>query len=136
MDRVVDALNALRMNDPDRLGDWFGRFITLYRARRRSAAPRRRTPSRIELEWDLGQGARLLRHPWSRLAWRRAGKGATAVRQRRWTSPCRVRDAQRMAAAAGIDGALYASLSQAGRDAVVRVARRRALPDASMDEDE
>ena len=25
-------LNALRMNDPDRLGDWFGRFITTYRA--------------------------------------------------------------------------------------------------------
>ena len=32
MGRVIEALNALRMNDPDRLGDWFGRFITLYRA--------------------------------------------------------------------------------------------------------
>lgn len=32
MNRVVEALNALRMNDPDRLGDWFGRFMTTYRA--------------------------------------------------------------------------------------------------------
>ena len=31
MERVVEALNMLRMRDPDRLGDWFGRFITLYR---------------------------------------------------------------------------------------------------------
>jgi 50S ribosomal protein L16 3-hydroxylase len=28
MRRVVEALNQLRMNDPQALGDWFGRFIT------------------------------------------------------------------------------------------------------------
>ncbi|MFS2046620.1 hypothetical protein ACEN9Z_21630, partial [Stenotrophomonas geniculata] len=32
MARVITALNAIRMNDPDKLGDWFGRFITTYRA--------------------------------------------------------------------------------------------------------
>ena len=117
MTRVVAALNTLRMNDPDRLGDWFARFATLYRAAG-EVSPPDTMPSRIEVEWDLGQGARLLRHPWSRAAWRRAGKGARLfVSGLDFSLP--VRDAQRLAAAADIDGALYTGLSQAGRDAVI-----------------
>ena len=70
MQRVVEALNALRMTDGDALGDWFGRFITLYRSAGVAAAePEPR--SRIEIEWDLQQGAALQRHPWTRMAWRR-----------------------------------------------------------------
>ncbi len=61
MQRVVEALNALRMNDPGRLGDWFGRFITLYRSG--GGAVPGTTPPRIEFEWALEHGARLLRHP-------------------------------------------------------------------------
>src|SRR3546814_10801172 len=75
MQRVLEALNALRMNDPDRLGDWFGRFITLYRSAGH-AMPADESRSRIEIEWDLQQGHVLHRHPWTRMAWRRAGKGA------------------------------------------------------------
>jgi 50S ribosomal protein L16 3-hydroxylase len=116
MERVVGALNALRMNDPDRLGDWFARFATLYRAAG-EVAPPETIPSRIEVEWDLGQGARLVRHPWSRAVWRRAGKGARLfVSGLGFALPAR--DAQRLAAAATVDGPLYTSLSQAGRDAV------------------
>ena len=119
MARVVEALNALRMNDPDRLGDWFGRFITLYRSAGEVAAPEVVQP-RIEVEWDLSQGARLLRHPWARMAWRKAGKeGRLFVSGRDLVLPRR--DAQRLAAATGIDGELYASLSQAGRDAVIEL---------------
>ena len=119
MARVVEALNALRMNDPDRLGDWFGRFITLYRSAGEVAAPAVIQP-RIEVEWDLSQGARLLRHPWARMAWRKAGKGGRLfVSGRELALP--ERDAQRLAAATGIDGAMYASLSQAGRDAVIEL---------------
>jgi 50S ribosomal protein L16 3-hydroxylase len=119
MVRVVEALNALRMNDPDRLGDWFGRFITLYRSAGEVAAPEIVQP-RIEVEWDLSQGARLLRHPWTRMAWRKAGKeGRLFVSGRELVLPRR--DAQRLAAATGIDGELYASLSQAGRDAVIEL---------------
>ena len=119
MTRVVEALNALRMNDPDRLGDWFGRFITLYRSAGEVAAPPV-PPPRIEVEWDLGHGTKLLRHPWSRMAWRKAGKGGRLfVSGRELVLPAR--DAQRLAAATCIDGALYASLSQAGRDAVIEL---------------
>ncbi len=119
MVRVVEALNALRMNDPDRLGDWFGRFITLYRSAGEVAAPEVVQP-RIEVEWDLTQGARLLRHPWTRMAWRKAGKeGRLFVSGRELALPRR--DAQRLAAATAIDGELYASLSQDGRDAVIEL---------------
>jgi 50S ribosomal protein L16 3-hydroxylase len=117
MRRVVDGLNALRMNDPERLGDWFGRFITLYRSAGEVPAAERALP-RIEVEWDLGHGATLVRHPWSRAVWRRAGKsGRLFVSGRVYALP--VRDAQSLAAAAAIDGALYGVLSQAGRDAVI-----------------
>lgn len=120
MARVVEALNLLRMNDPDRLGDWFGGFITTYRSAV-EPAPEDAPRPRIEVEWDLAHGAGLQRHPWSRMAWRRAlGKGQGGARLfaggRALALP--VRDAQRLAAAETVDGALYDSLSQAGRDAV------------------
>jgi len=116
MGRVVEALNALRMNDPDKLGDWFGRFITTYRASG-DVAPAPGQRSRIEVEWDLEQGALLYRHPFSRLAWRRARKHATLFCSGvDYTLP--VKDAQRLAQAERIDGRLYQSLSQDGRDAV------------------
>jgi 50S ribosomal protein L16 3-hydroxylase len=114
MARAVEALNALRLNDPDRLGDWFGRFITTYRAGSEVAAggdPR----SRIEIEWDLEHGAVLQRHPFSRLAWRRNGHGAMLFCSG-LEFPLPVKDAQRLAAAETLDGGAYASLSEAGRD--------------------
>jgi predicted GNAT family N-acyltransferase len=86
MERVVHALNALRMNDPDRLGDWFARFATLYRAAG-EVAPAESMPSRIELEWDFGRGATLVRHPYSRAVWRRAHKGARCS-SAAWASRC------------------------------------------------
>ena len=116
MDRAVAALNALRMNDPERLGDWFARFSTLYRAAG-EVQPPDGTPSRIELEWDLGQGAQLARHPFSRAVWRRAAKGAHLfVSGLAFAMP--VKDAKTLAAATLLEGPQYAALSQAGRDAV------------------
>ena len=120
MERAIEALNALRMNDPDLVGDWFGRFITTYRASG-DVMPAPDTPSRIEMEWDLQQGARLLRHPFSRFAWRRRSKGATLF--------CNgvdhvlpVKEAQQLAALESLDGTTYGALSEAGRDAVMALA--------------
>ena len=114
MARAVEALNALRLNDPDKLGDWFGRFITTYRAGGEVVAgddPR----SRIEIEWDLEHGAVLQRHPFSRLAWRRSGRGATLFCSGlEFALP--VKDAQCLAAAEALDGPVYAGLTVAGRD--------------------
>jgi 50S ribosomal protein L16 3-hydroxylase len=115
MARVVQALNALRMNDPDKLGDWFGRFITTYRAAG-EVAPPDTMRSRIEVEWDLERGAVLQRHPFSRMAWRRHKSGAALFCSgREFLLPAK--DAQALAANETLDGAAYVSLSEHGRDA-------------------
>ena len=116
MQRVVEALRQLRMDDPDRFGDWFGGFVTTYRSAVQPAADDTPRP-RIEVEWDLGHGALLQRHPWSRMAWRRASKGARLYAGGQ-AHALPVRDAQRLAAANEVDGTLYDSLSAAGRDVV------------------
>ncbi|MEG3191448.1 cupin domain-containing protein [Lysobacter sp. D1-1-M9] len=125
MGRVVEALNALRMNDPERLGDWFGRFITVYRsAGAVGAHPHEEPRSRIEIEWDLQHGGSLWRHPFSRMAWRRAqarAGGGARLYVSGQEYPLPVRDAQRIANGATIDGASYARLSQAGRDCVIEL---------------
>lgn len=116
MGRVVEALNLLRMDDPQRLGDWFGRFITQYRSAHQPVAADAMR-SRIESEWDLQQGAQLLRFPWTRMAWRRAGRDARLYAGgEEFALP--QRDAARIAAADTLDGDTYAALSDAGRDAV------------------
>lgn len=122
MRRAIEALNALRMNDPDRLGDWFGRFITLYRnAGEVAAEPEER--SRIEIEWVLQNGAALLRHPYSRMAWRRVQSGPRAARLyangQEYTVP--VRDAGAIANAGRLDATAYAALSDAGRNSVIKL---------------
>ncbi|RZA19327.1 MAG: cupin domain-containing protein, partial [Lysobacteraceae bacterium] len=119
MARVVEALNLLRMNDADQLGDWFGSFITTYRSAVEPTAEDAARP-RIEIEWDLAHGASLQRHPWSRMAWRKAGGSKASARLyaggRVLALP--TRDAQRLAAAEVVDGPLYDALGQEGRDAV------------------
>ncbi len=116
MVRAVEALNAMRMDGPDALGDWFGRFMTTYRSAGAPQAPTA-VPSRIEMEWDLQQGAGLVRHPWTRVAWRRAARGASLFAAGD-AHPLPLRDARRLAAASRLDGAGYAALSDAGRDCV------------------
>ena len=114
MARVVEALNAIRMADADALGDWFGRFITVYRS---AAGPGLQVDAqrqRTEVERDLQHGASLVRHPWSRVAWRRAARGASLYVAGH-CHPLPVRDAQRLAAAATLDAGTYAALSEAGR---------------------
>ena len=115
MQRVVAALNALRMSGPEALADWFGRYITTYRNAREPAPAA--APPRIELEWALGHGARLLRHPYSRMAWRRAGKGARLYANG-IDIALPVRDARSIAASEAIDGDAYGRLTARGRDAL------------------
>ena len=116
MNRVVEALNAIRMNDPDRLGDWFGRFITTYRAAG-EVIPGGEPRPRIELEWDLAHGAALQRHPASRLAWRRRHDDGASLYCSGRALVVPVEDAILLADATVLDGPAWESLSQDGRDA-------------------
>ncbi|PTN54813.1 cupin domain-containing protein [Stenotrophomonas panacihumi] len=117
MGRAIAALNALRMNDPDRLGEWFGRFITTYRASG-DIAPPPQAPDAAALAEALAEGAVLYRHPWSRVAWRRARKGALLFVSGH-AFPVPLRDAQRLAALEEIDETAWAQLSERGREALL-----------------
>ncbi|HZH44556.1 MAG TPA: cupin domain-containing protein [Lysobacter sp.] len=113
MARVVAALNALRMNDADRLGDWFGRFITTYRSAGMAIADPSAPPA-ADVAVALAQGALLVRHPWSRMAWRKARRGARLyVTGDVHALP--VADARALANADALDRAAYHALSDAGR---------------------
>ncbi|MDQ3510519.1 MAG: cupin domain-containing protein [Pseudomonadota bacterium] len=122
MARAVEALNVLRMNDPERLGDWFGRFMTVYRNAGEvlpGADPDDTPRSRIEIEWDLQHGACLHRHPWSRMAWRKVtGRGKARLYVNGQDHALPPRDATSIANAQSLDGRGYAALSEAGRDLV------------------
>ncbi|KAG0778186.1 hypothetical protein G6F22_011381 [Rhizopus arrhizus] len=119
MARVITALNAIRMNDPDKLGDWFGRFITTYRAAGEVMA-HQAAPAAEEVVQALASGLLLQRHPWARLAWRRAKRGASLyVSGQDFALP--VKDAQRLAGAEQLDAAAYRSLSDKGRAVVQRL---------------
>nr|WP_295933300.1 cupin domain-containing protein [uncultured Xanthomonas sp.] len=119
MGRVVEALNALRMNDPDKLGAWFGRFITTYRAAGDILPPAGLPPAE-EIAAALEQGLVLQRHPWARPAWRRTSRGAMLFCSgQEFALP--VKDAKRLAAAEHIDGTDYAALSAAGRQTLLEL---------------
>lgn len=116
MNRVVAALNAIRMNDPDKLGDWFGRFITTYRAAGEVMAHGEPVPPE-EVAAALGAGLALQRHPWSRMAWRRTKRGASLYCSG-LEFALSVKDAQLLAATELLGAPLYQKLSAKGRDAV------------------
>ncbi len=120
MARAIEALNKLRMNDPERLGDWFGRFISLYRSAGVALDP---DPprSRIEIEFDLQQGAVLQRHPWTRAAWRRSTERKTIGKLyfAGQTHALPLADARTLAAAETLDGDTYAGLSAQGQSLVL-----------------
>jgi 50S ribosomal protein L16 3-hydroxylase len=119
--RAIAGLNALRMNDPERLGDWFGRFMTLYRSVGESLNPDP-PKSRIEVEFDLQQGATLQRHPWTRVAWRRG-----AERKPAWAKlyvagqihPLPLADARTLAAAESLGMDRYVALSEDSQSLVL-----------------
>ena len=120
MARVVEALEAMRMQDPERLGDWFGSFITGYRNAQQVVAGEA-PPPRIELEWLLSQGqTSLQRNPFTRMAWRRAHDGARLFASGIvWSMP--VADARVLAASAQLDGDTYGALSEAAREVVLEL---------------
>jgi len=117
MSRVIAALNTLRMDDPERLGDWFGRFITTYRS---AGVP---APDPELLPWAAIQAhlnantAILHRHPFSRMSWRRASGGARLyVSGQEYPLP--LKDARRLANADMLDGQALDRLSAQGVNTV------------------
>lgn len=73
MARLKRAMAAILDHDDAQLGDWFGSFITRYRMAQSPAAPARAL-SEIAIEKRLMRGAKLSRHPYSRIAARISGR--------------------------------------------------------------
>lgn len=122
MTRVIRALDEIRDSQPGQLAEWFGNFITRYRNAvdvippqlEEGEAPR----SRIEIEWDLQHGGTLHRHPYSRMAWRRADPEAVLhANGESHTLPAS--DASTLANTGLIDGNTYAGLTDRGRDCLM-----------------
>ncbi|MDE2406476.1 MAG: cupin domain-containing protein [Xanthomonadaceae bacterium] len=109
LQRVHAALDRLRMDDPDRFADWFGSFITTYRSAVLPVADDS-PPPRDTVEAALHAGAALLRHPWSRMAWRRGSRGDALLYVGGQAHAMAVDDARRLAAADAINQTLYAGL--------------------------
>jgi 50S ribosomal protein L16 3-hydroxylase len=122
MRRAIAGLNALRMNDPERLGDWFGRFMTLYRSVGDALEP---DPprSRIEIEFDLRQGAALVLHPWTRTAWRRHGRSKSTAHLylAGQIHALPLTDARTLAAAERVDAEVWDALSEPARMLVLEL---------------
>jgi 50S ribosomal protein L16 3-hydroxylase len=68
LERLKAALPFAAALREDLLRDWFGRFITRYRNAQVPVAPERPL-SEERFATRLAAGARLLRHPWARMAW-------------------------------------------------------------------
>lgn len=74
-------------------------------------------PPQEEVLESLLSGLLLQRHPWARLAWRRAKRGASLyVSGQDFALP--IKDAQRLAGAEQLDAAAYRGLSDKGRAVV------------------
>ena len=74
LERVQQALPLAAPLREELLHDWFGRFITRYR-NAQTPVPRGKPLGADQFATKLAAGARLLRHPWSRLAWSRGKSG-------------------------------------------------------------
>jgi 50S ribosomal protein L16 3-hydroxylase len=124
--RVDQALAALQSLGADEKREWFGRFITRYRASGEiGAGPR--IPSLATVEKSLEAGGLLLRHPFARTAWAASGApGADTA----WlfvsgdSFPMDHRSAHVLAAYEGLDDAALAKLDAGGRAALAELLKR------------
>ena len=133
LDRAWTAMQALKMDDPERFAEWFGRFISSYRVAV-GQSPSAETASSLSVAESVAEGVVWERHPYSRMAWRRtaAGKAQIFANGRDWACES-ADDAARICAATRIDAHTLGALSPAGRALVQQLAEAGHY--APMDED-
>ena len=118
--RVLAAMSWLQPSgeiDAPALRTWFASFITRYRSAL-SAVPRTRKITDAELARADASNAEVVRNPWSRAAWLRAGRSARLF-VAGTELPCSVAFAQRVAAGAAFP--LAEIMTPRDRDALRRL---------------
>lgn len=113
LDRALVALNQLKLSSRDELGEWFGRFISAYRVAE-GQAPSPADAAGVDIVEAIHRGDAFLRHPYSRMAWRRSGDAALLFANGA-AFAATVADARLIAAAQSPDAELLAALSSRGR---------------------
>jgi 50S ribosomal protein L16 3-hydroxylase len=118
--RVDEALAAMAAMSAEARREWFGRFITRYRASG-EVGPGPRVPSLAAVETSLVDGGLLLRHPFSRSAWagvgsRKSDRALLFVNGRSFSMDRR--SAHVLAAYEALDDSALAKLDAAGRSAL------------------
>ena len=135
LDRALEALNRLRLSGRDELGEWFGRFISAYRVAE-GQAPSPADAAGQDIIDSLKAGMAWVRHPYTRMAWRRMGDGAMLFVNGA-AFPASVADAKLIAAAEVLDGDLPAALTGKGRALLQTLADGgHYQPDDMPDEDD
>ena len=114
LDRALTALNQLKLSGRDELGEWFGRFVSAYRVAE-GQAPSPADAAGVDIVPSLDEGVTWLRHPYSRMAWRRMGDGALLFVNGA-AFPTSVTDAKLIAAAEVLDADFPATLTSKGRE--------------------
>ncbi len=122
LNRLRAQVPMLAMLDAAGLRDWFGCFITTYRAAGEPLAPSR-PPNLARIEAVLTGGGRLRRNPFARLAWARAGRSARLYGHgRSYVLP--VSAARRLAAAESLDATDLTGFGEPARAALLDLVRR------------
>ncbi len=121
--RVDQALEAMASMSAEARREWFGRFITRYRAAG-EVGPGPHVPSLASVQTALVDGGLLLRHPFSRSAWaglgsRKADRALLFVNGRSF--PMDRRSAHVLAAYEALDDAAVAKLDEAGHRALAEL---------------
>jgi 50S ribosomal protein L16 3-hydroxylase len=111
--RVARALAPFVAPETATLRRSFGRFITRYRSAGGVIAPPR-AASPVQIAARLAAGAQLLRHPFTRMAWARAGKAAELFVDGDM-STCTVATARAICGADPIDAAAWHALGADGQ---------------------
>lgn len=120
--RLDQALSRLKHLDAASLRDWFGRFMTTYRAAG-DIAPPPKPPAPAAIAKTLAEGGRLLRHPFARFAWSAAGRGARLYAHGVDYAMNKT-SAQRIARSESLDADDFTALDQAGRAAAIDLVAR------------
>jgi len=122
--RVDQAIAALRSVDAAQRREWFGRFITRYRASG-EISPAPRTPSFATVVKSLAAGGLLQRHPFGRAAWTRGdGDDEALLFVSGESFAMDSKSAHVLASYEALDDAALAKLDQAGRRALASLIAR------------
>ena len=120
LERAWTALQLLRPQNRDELGEWFGRFISRYRvADGMAPAPGKTTG--LSIADSVETGTSWHRHPYSRLFWRQ-GSGSAWLFANGEALPCPAKEAAALCALETVDAVVWNRIGLQGQSLLQQLA--------------